>query len=257
MIRRLALPFVAAAALAAAGCGSDTGSGTGAGAGPLALLDLAVEKGDDAESYRSDLSMESTMRGEVMSVQGSFTSNADSTRVRMTMTMKEEGSEPLEFEAIMVGDEMYVKYDGAELGLPAGKQWLRMQDKTLATPTLSPSKFVRFLRDSGDVKVVGTEEIRGEMTTHFRGPLNPEKLAKEIGEEAVEALGPAAEGAAVTIDVWVAPSGLPSRVGAEVTMPGKATGSVKVTSEVLEYGVPVNADEPPKGQVAEMSEIGS
>ena len=43
--------------------------------------------------------------------------------------------------------------------------------------SMSPSKFVEFLRDSGDVENEGTEEIRGQQTTHVSGPLDIRKIA--------------------------------------------------------------------------------
>jgi hypothetical protein len=254
MIRRLVLALVAAAALAASGCGSGGGTDIDPGSGPLALLDLAAQKSDDAESYRLEYSSESTFRGQASSMKGTGTSNADSTRARMEFTMEEEG-ETFAGEMILIDEVMFMKPEGDEFGLPAGKQWLRMEDESLATPSLSPSQFVRFLRESGDVKVVGSEEVRGEKTTHFRGPLNMEKLAEETGEQAVELLGEVAKEAEVALDVWVTPDGLLARVAADIRVPEKGTGSLKMTGDFLAYGVPVDADEPPSEQVAEMSEV--
>jgi hypothetical protein len=158
-----------------AGCGSEDGGGDGGGKDddPLAMLAQAARKSSQTESFRYNAKMDSDIGSETMKI--------DAT----------DGS-------------MYMS--GEDLGLPAGK-WVKMEDSP--TNTMSPSEFVKFLQDSGDV-----EELE------------------------------------VVIDIWVPDSGLPSRMAVAMTMPGQE-GSLKMTSDVLEYDVPVNADPPPDDKVVE------
>jgi hypothetical protein len=57
-----------------------------------------------------------------------------------------------------------------------------------------------------------------------------------------------------TVEVWLADDGRPARVAAELK-PVELSGSVRVTSDVLAYDVPVDATEPPPAIVATESEV--
>jgi hypothetical protein len=245
MIRFLAPTIVALLLLA--GCGGDDDGGGGGGGDPLAALATAVEKTADSESFRARFTMESDLEGEQLTFEGEGTFSADSTRGRLRGTMN-LGQGDLAFEAIAVDGTMYLK--GDQIPVPAGKEWLELPDPP--TSTLSPSEFAKFLRDSEGVKNVGTEQIRGEQATHFRGPLDLQKLAEESGSEIGERLRntPWAESVDFIIDIWVAPDGLPSRIAADISMPDQTQGSLKVTSDVLEYDVEVDAEKPPASSVA-------
>jgi hypothetical protein len=202
-----------------AGCGSEDGGGDGGGKDddPLAMLAQAARKSSQTESFRYNAKMDSDIGSETMKI--------DAT----------DGS-------------MYMS--GEDLGLPAGK-WVKMEDSP--TNTMSPSEVVKFLQDSGDVELVGTETIRGEEGQHFRGPLNMKELIeKEAGSAFLEQMKdtPGVEELEVVIDILVPDSGLPSRMAVAMTMPGQE-GSLKMTSDVLEYDVPVNADPPPDDKVVE------
>jgi hypothetical protein len=245
MTQRFLLPLLAAA-LVAGGCGSaETG-----GDDSLAALDRAAKATADTESFRQRFTMESDLPEEQMSMEGEGTFSADSTRGRMKATM-DTGSERMTFEGITIDGVMYLKSD--EIPVPAGKEWLKMQDPP--TSTLSPSEFVRFLRDSDDVKNVGTEEIRGEKTTHFRGPLDIKKLAEESGTELVKRLRqtPGVDDMEFLVDVWVTQDGLPARVAAKISMPEQSSGGLTITSDILEFDVDVNAKAPPADKVATAS----
>jgi hypothetical protein len=243
---RLLLILLSLFALVAGGCGSDDGGG-GEEDDPLAALDAAAKKTKAAESNRQEFTMESDIGGAELSMEGEGTFSADSTRGHMTFDMETpqgDGS----FEAIVVDGVMYIK--GDQIQLPGGKEWLKQQDPP--SNTMSPSEFVTFLRDSGNVENKGTEEIRGEETTHFAGPLDLQKLAEESGSDIVEQLKstPGAEDMEMNIDIWVGPDGLPARMILDVSAPEQAEGSMKVTSDILEYNVDVEAEAPPASEVA-------
>jgi len=140
------------------------------------------------------------LEGSEMSMEGEGVFSADSTRGVMTATMELDG-EQIKFEGIALDGVMYLKSD--QIPLPEGKEWFKTPDPP--TSTLSPSEFVSFLRDSEGVENAGTEEIRGEETTHFRGPLDFEKLAEESGSELIKRLraNPQVEQMDITVDLWV------------------------------------------------------
>jgi hypothetical protein len=242
---RLLLVLICLLALVVGGCGSDEGGG--GEDDPLAALDAAARKTTAAESNRQQFKLEAEGGGQQLSVTGEGTMSADSTRGRMTFEIESDQLDG-SFEAITVDGVMYMK--GDQIPLPEGKEWLKTQDPP--TSTMSPSEFVQFLRDSGKVENKGTEEIRGEQTVHYSGPLDIQKLAEESGSEIVERLRrtPNIENMEMLIDIWVGPDGLPARIALDVSAPEEGEGSMKITSDILEYNVDVEAEGPPASKVA-------
>lgn len=243
-MHRLMLALIGALALVAGGCGSDDGGG--GEEDPLAALDAAAKKTKAAESNRQEFTMEAKASDGEFSASGEATLSADSKRGHMTF--QGDGDLAGRFEAILIDGVMYMKSD--QLPLPEGKEWLAAQDPP--TSTMSPSEFVEFLRDSGDVDKEGAEEIRGQQTTHFSGPLDIRKIAEAGGSELVQRLNqrPHVEEMETKIDIWVGENGLPARMEFEVKPPGGQDGSLKMTSDIVEYNVEVDVEPPPPSKVA-------
>jgi hypothetical protein len=242
---RLLLPLVCILALVAGGCGSDDGGGSEED-DPLAALDAAAKKTKAAESNRQQFKMEAEGGGEEVSFTGEATMSADSTRGHMTFEA-DGGQLSGSFEAITIDGVIYMK--GDQLPIPEGKEWIKAQDPP--TSTMSPSEFVQFLHDSGDVENEGTEEIRGQQTTHYSGPLDIRKIAEAEGSDLIKRLNqqPDAENLNFTVDIWVGEDGLPARMVAEIE-PKQGEGHLTMTSDILEYNVEVDVEPPPASKVA-------
>ena len=180
----------------------------------------------DVESLRQEITMDADFEGEQVS-------------------MEAEGS----FTADSPNGTMYMKSD--DIPLPEGKEWLKTPDAP--TSTMEPAEFVRLLRESEGVENVGSEEVRGEPTTRFRGPLDLEKLAEASDNAVLERLKatPEAKEFDIVVDVWVLENGLPARIGMKMTGSERVSGEMTMTSDILEYDVPVNAEAPPADKVAE------
>ena len=238
MIARAAL-FLATFALIA-GCGSEDES-------PNAALASAAEKTADVKTLRQEFTMESDLGGDRFTFDGTGINTVDNKTGRMDGTM-DVGDGPFEFESISVDDAMYLKSD--EFGLPEGK-WLKTED--VPATTMSPGEFVGFLKDSEGVEQVGTETIRGEQTTHYRGPLDIKAMAEQSGSEIVEELRktPNIDKLDIVVDIWVRPDGLPARLALDMSAPGEAEGTMKMTSDILEYDVPVDVEAPPASDVTD------
>ena len=85
-----------------------------------------------------------------------------------------------------------------------------------------------------------------------------QRLAEESGAVIVQRLRetPGADSLRMTVDIWVGPEDLPARVALEMTAPEETSGGTRITMDVLEYDVPVDAEPPPKGKVADAAAIG-
>jgi hypothetical protein len=247
----LALP-VRVAALVAAGCGESEEAAVEDN--PLAALDAAAKRTDDVESLRQTISMESDLDGEKLTMEGEGSFTADAEDGVMTASMVADG-DAIDFELVSVDGTIYMKSD--DLPLPEGKEWFKTPDAP--TSTMQPAEFVQFLRESEGVENVGTEEIRGELTTHFRGPLDLMKLAEASDNDVLEQLKqtPEAKDFDIFVDVWVMENDLPARIAMNISAPKQTTGEMTMSTDILEYDVPVDAEAPPKDKVAENLGAGS
>jgi LppX/LprAFG-like lipoprotein len=234
-----------------AGCGGDGGGGA---PNPLALLDLAVDRTKDVDSVRQSATMESDLGGQKMAIEIEGSATALGEDGEMTMTM-ETGGDEFEADVILVDGVFYMK--SKAIPLPAGKEWLKSED--VPASSLDPGELVQHLREAQGVKRVGSEEIRGEPTTHFRGPIDIEKLVDaSFGGRMAEQFKqiPNVREFSMTIDVWVLEDGLPARTAVKLTAPQHIGGSMSMTAEFLEYDVPIDVEAPPDRTVIDESELG-
>jgi hypothetical protein len=110
--------------------------------------------------------------------------------------------------------------------------------------------------------VVGSEEVRGVPTTHYRATVRLSDALAEVPaahrrqvEAAFEQLGDAE----VPVDVWVDGDGLPRRIrmdmGAELGPMVGGKGPATMTLDLFGYGEPVEIHVPPADQVTPASEV--
>ena len=130
--------------------------------------------------------------------------------------------EDWKLEAIQDGDVVYIRFPLIAKELPDGKTGSRATRRiSRARTPASSSQFGSFAgtdpRDvfgllkavSGSIETVGSEEIRGVETSHYRATIDPAKLEQLVPEAQRESLGgvdQAAKQAGLTdlpLDVWV------------------------------------------------------
>ncbi|HEV2061347.1 MAG TPA: hypothetical protein VGR12_00730 [Solirubrobacteraceae bacterium] len=218
----------------------------------LAALPLLAGCGGDGGGESS-----SDLGGERMRMEGEGVSAADQSRGRFELDMAIGEQEPKPVEMITADGQMYMRgamFDGL---IPPGKEWFRVPDDSPSTMT--PAEFVDFLRGTGDVEEVGTEQVRGRKAIHLRGPLDMKELLERTDSPAARQFSqmPQAEELEATIDVWIDEADeRVSRMRLEMTHPD-TTGSMELSADILEYDVPLEGiDAPPAAKVADGSELG-
>jgi hypothetical protein len=196
-------------------------------------------------------------------------------------------------EVIQDGDIAYLRFPLLAKQLPAGKTWLKGDAKTLSSADAGQLKQFGSLagtdpRDvfglleavSGSIEAVGTDEIRGVETSHYRATVDTAKVEKLVPEAQRRALGGLGQAgrAEIPIEVWIdadrrirkltidldgidreppatgtsGQSGAPlSSLGAGGTM--DLEGSIVL--EVYDYGKPLDLDLPPADQVADAATL--
>jgi hypothetical protein len=158
--------------------------------------------------------------------------------------------------------------------LSAGKPWVSVDAATLARLTQqalgdvaspvtgAPLDALAYLKGvSGDVQVVGPDSTRGEATPHYRGSVDPNRVAAQLPA----AVRPAAAGKAgqvgqaIPADLWIDGQGRLRKLVLAADLSkvqgapaGAVTGPATITLELWDFGTPVDVSAPPADQVVEV-----
>jgi hypothetical protein len=123
-----------------------------------------------------------------------------------------------------------------------------------------PAQALAYLEAADDVEEIGTEEVRGAETTHYRLTVDLRKAAegspeyRAVIEQSLQAGGTAE----VPTEVWVDEDGRVRRVRmvyADVPTPDGEAADVTVTTELYDFGADVDVEPPPRDQVLNMDQI--
>jgi len=296
--------FAGLLALFAAGCGGG-GAGAVATGEPISFQELAdsATSSAGATSGRFGFSMELSMPGVdtpfELSGEGAF--DVASERASFTIDMSSFASllgglfagmagpdaanapdfddpNAWKIEAVQDGTVSYVRFPALDDQLPSGKSWIRTDTRSTAGQGLDftqfeqftsndPRKMLEFLNAvSGEIETVGTEELRGVETTHYRATIDPlayEKLAppdkREELRSLIEQMAAQSGIGKIPVDVWVDGSGLVRKLtmAFSATQPGTAgTAEASMTFEIYDYGQDIEIEVPPASAVVDASVLG-
>jgi hypothetical protein len=122
-------------------------------------------------------------------------------------------------------------------------------------PSNNPTQMMEALRGiSDDIEELGTEEVRGEPTTHYRTVVDLERAVEQVPE----ALKPLIEaqlgalGSTLTVDVWLGDDGLVRRLSMDMSEllaiasaeSGQTMEGGEMVIEYFDYGADIEVDIP-------------
>lgn len=251
-------------------------------------LKLSAEGGFDTPAKRSQMKVDLSSVAELMKSFGSSFGG--------TVTGDLGSPDDWKLEVIQDGDVAYIHFPMLAKELPAGKTWVKGDAKTLSSADAGQleqmKQFGSFAgtdpRDvfgmlkavSGTIEAVGTEEIRGVETSHYKATIDTAKIDKLVPEAQRQSLGALGQSgqAKIPIDVWIdsdqrvrklaidlaaidqepsttgsnGQSGTPlDSLGASGMLDLK--GSIVV--EVYDYGKALDLELPPADQVADAATL--
>ena len=177
--------------------------------------------------------------------------------------------------AILGSGKMQIVTDGGDvylqlgnlstlLGATTGQSWLKISAgsdaaSAVGAPLGDGTEILKLLDQAGGVETVGTEQVRGVDTTHYRGNLDlASALAEASADERAKAeselgnVGIDPSSASIPVDVWIGNDGLVRRVqvGVSGLEGAKASGAGgTLTMEFFDFGQPVSIAIPPADQV--------
>ena len=272
-MRRLLLPLVVLLALVASACGGSGVSstdGSPSSAPAAAAVASAGQKSSDAGSARA--SFTATFTGATsgtMTGVGEFSQREG----HLTMDMSDlgggafgNGAAELTFSDLVY----YMKLpQGAGLPLPPGREWFKIDLKEIGqTQGLDleqltqlsqsdPSQALDFLRGaSDDFHEVGTEDVRGESTTHYAGTIDLNKVAESAPADLAEQYKKLAELApspTVPMDVWIGDDGYVHKLRFEQKL--AAGSSMTMEEELYDWGTDVNVTVPSDDEVVDLTQL--
>lgn len=241
-MRALAL-LLLVAPLALVACGGGTSSSSEVKLTPTAYVKQAAQKSSSAGSVHMKLKGSVAVSGQSVILNGAGDFE------------KQDGSFQLDFNAgglsgtvnaVIQGTVLYVRSPLFSDALPKGKTWLRLdltkqaKAQGLDLTTLAaqdPSQTLARLTSLGDVKDLGTEQVDGVDTTHYRG-----HLAK-----------PTAGQPAGPFDVWVGKDdGYVRRVQFAA---GAADSPTRITMDLSDFGKDVTITVPSAAETADATSL--
>lgn len=291
-LQLLLLSVVAVIVVAAAGCG-----GTSVAIPELTSFDTVAAKSSSADSARFALELKLALPGSskelAFTADGAFDNAARRSEMRVDMSAiadlfamlgstfggKVTGDvgnpEEWKLHVIQDGDTAYVQFPPLEKQLPAGKTWVEGDAKDLQQAdsgqlgqlgsfagTDPKDAFAMLKAVSGTIEAVGTDEIRGVETSHYRATIDPAKVEGLLPRDQQQSLNGLSmlgtDVKTVPVDVWVDGDDQIRKlaIDLEQTEPGTdKTAKASLVLEVYDYGTPLELELPPAEKVVAASTL--
>lgn len=255
-----------------AACTVALAAGCGGGGDSSAQATVAAAADKTAAEGSARVSMEGAVEGNAadqstLTASGAF----DGEQGRTTMKV-DDGGRTQETQLAFDGTVYYIKLPAAgQSGLPKGKEWLRMDVAEFApggeNEDLSsfmqfsqsdPTQTLGFLKGaSDDFESVGTEDVRGVETTHYKGTIDLQKVADESDElgDIYTRLLEDSEFKEIPAEVWIDADGRCRRIAYELPVPEqRGGGTAKLTVEFYAFGEDVEVEPPTDAESYDLGE---
>jgi hypothetical protein len=263
-LAQLAVAGVAVGALVT-GCGSSSGGSGGKAASnakigtetvtPQALLASSVDKTLAAKNADIALNFTGGVAGKEISFSGTGVIDFVGQKLGMTLNLPAASGLSGTIEERLIDKVLYLKLPAAASAATGGKPWVKIDTSTLGTSGGSlgaldqnPADILGSLRSvSSSVTTVGTEDIRGVKTTHYRADIDLAKAAAATGSKAsldpatISEYQKALGSSMLPADVYLDSSGRPARFlitvkPAATSAAASEVGSVSVSIDFYDYG---------------------
>lgn len=232
---------------------------TGCGGAALVLQPVAqaATKTEDAGSAKVDLTMTLTAKGQTITIPGSGVADMKSGDADITIDMSkltaQAGSQATGTDMTEITKDGIVYLKIPFKGMPAGKQWLKIDPKAAAKAAglpfaqqtgQTPGQAVGILKNASTEEKVGTETIDGVETTHYRTTIDTAKLFNSGSSNAQPWMKTALQNApkSEAFDVWVDSSSLIRRMTFDM---GTKGATMAMTMDFSDFGTPLNVQAPP------------
>jgi hypothetical protein len=257
--------LVCALSVSAAACGSGGGPAAEPKAVDVSATRLIAASADKAAAAKTarisgTISVRAAGKDQEIPIDGAV--DLEHNAVQLAMDMGGLGLPRLgdaKFEARFVDGVMYLHLGdvGGMSSILGGKEWLKVDVSSVpgasgALGDVNPGSSLDALRGAGDVERVGTEEIGGVETTHYRVVIDPARALERVPAEVRDRARAGLEqlGARTPADVWLDADGQTRQIS--MAFETKA-GRVSETLELSDYGAALDITAPPADEVGDFS----
>jgi hypothetical protein len=179
-------------------------------------------------------------------------------------------------EAVYDDFVAYMRMPVLERLLPEGKKWIKIDFQAVGKETgvdfqqlaqlgqNNPMQQLDYLKGATDIEEVGTEDVRGTETTHYKGVLDFDSLKEQVPEGAggsIDRIKAMTGIEKAPIEVWLDSEGLPRRVSYrfDYDIPATATssaqpGQIAATIEYFDFGTDVTVEVPRADEIYDPAE---
>jgi hypothetical protein len=248
-LSQLAIAGVAVAALVT-GCGSSSGGSPNAATSakvdsgkdtltPQALLAGSVDKTLAAKNAKISLNVKTSAAGKSIDITGDGIIDFVDKKLSMTLNLPSEAGIGGAIEERLIDKTVYVKLPSSLTSVTGGKAWVKVDASSggtgLDSATQNPTDLLATLRNvSKSITKVGTEDIRGVKTTHYRAEvdltkaINASASKQQLSAEQLAQLKKVLGSSTVPEDVYLDDDGLPRRFAVVITPATGSTGTAEV-----------------------------
>jgi LppX_LprAFG lipoprotein len=245
--------LLATAALAVvpiAGCGADD-------VNPDALAEAAEATRKQGGVH---MTVTGTTKAQGQTIPMKMEGDADLRKLRMQAKMQMGAGLP-EMEMVMTGTVIYMKMDGLQEAL--GAEWVKFDlqavgeemgvdfEQLMQLGQSSPAEQLKYLRAMADLEEVGTEEIDGVETTHYKGVVDMRRYPDVVPEgeraearklvESLEKLGGSLE---TPTEVWIDGESLVRRQKMSITQTKPTESKMDMEINYTDFGKRVDIQAP-------------
>jgi LppX_LprAFG lipoprotein len=265
-MRRL-LPVLLICAVAALGAGCGAEKSVKDAVDPVAQ---AATRTADAGTVQLAITGKVSAAGQEVPLSGKGAFDLKGKRGRMTVTTNVPGQGDVEIEERIDGLVLYLRSEALSANLPGGKHWVKVDLKALSRKQgidlgqleqlgggTDPTQFLSYLKKTADVTKVGSEDIDGTPTTHYRATIDLDKVADSAGDaaESVRQLQKLSGQKTIPTDVWIDAEGRARRQSVAYSAQQPVPMRIQFTIDYEKFGVPVDVEAPDDGDTVDLADI--
>jgi hypothetical protein len=264
MRRLLAVLLICGALPFATGCGTEDSVKNAVD--PVAQ---AATKTAAAGTVQVAISGKVSAAGQEIPLDGAGVFDLKGKRGRMQMTTTIPGKGEVKIEELLDGLVLYMRSDALTASLPGGKQWIKLDLEALSHKAgfdlgqlqqlggSDPTQWLSYLKKAGEVEKVGSDEVNGTATTHYRATIDLDKVADSAGPAAagVRQLEQITGSKKLPTDIWIDDQGRVRRQALDYSIKQPAPMRMQFTMDFERFGVPVDVSKPDASDTVDLTNV--
>jgi hypothetical protein len=226
----------------------------------------AATKTADAGSVQIAMTGKVSAAGQEIPIDAKGAYDLRAKRGSLDVTTTVPGTGQVRIKELIDGLVVYMSSDGLGSTLPAGKHWVRLDLAKLSGNAgfdlaalqqlgggTDPTQFLGYLKKAGDVEKVGSEEIDGTPTTHYRATIDLDKLAKSAAS--VRQIEQLTGGKTIPTEVWIDGQGRARRQTIDYSTQSPVPAHIQFAIDYKRFGVPVDVHPPDKSDTVDLADV--